>query len=764
MKQLLAFMLLAVLVWPAASTAQKAEPSPSPPPRPTLPTGNATAALIERQAEAKRLAALKPVPKPVKRKRKVVRKRRAHHALLPAQVPVASGANLQTAITAASCGDFLNLEAGATWDGTFVINQNCTAGNPLTIRSANHALLPNGRVGATNIISDTNPHSANMARIRTVGGGSYGAAFVTGTNAGGIVFDGLEITDNAAQSAFVHFLFDLGVTNSGVHDVIIDRSWIHQKETGTNWNRTAQRAVQAEGTNITIKRSYIYLVGYYYSVIAPGGSSVYPLDTTALLCVGGAGPLTMDNNFVSVWWNGLFTGGGDTAPQHTATLTSASTTGATFSAEPPPVGTVVRFSVEGTATKSGGVTNDPNFVRLTGPVLTQADGVNGLNTGGSTLITSVADPSKFGIANLHTISEPNWSSVGGTSGVTAVADGEVTWELYQTARIDSVGGDIATFTPIGVDELNHTPTKAAWNLDDEGVTNDVLLQGNTFRISAAFATAVYATSLNVPKGWIEIKSANRITLNGNYWLEYPSVVSFYSQNQNGTAPWVKTQDITVTNNWFAPDAGYEESTRSALTVNDGNYLHTVTPTTGVIITNNFAKNLRSMAQVEGAHDALVAHNTFINTEPTLNGYNALVAAVGSANNNWTFRDNIAFYVVYGIYSPGGLTFAQAFPAGVFLNNVIVDDQAQSINANQWGVGSILNPVPTTLAGIGFTNAGADIYSLAPSSNYKGDGTGGTDPGVNWGNLLDALGALGAPGPTFSTGGKSLVGGKAIVGP
>src|SRR6476660_9306542 len=90
------------------------------------------------------------------------------------------------------------------------------------------------------------------------------------------------------------------------------------------------RAVWFEGQNLTLKWNYIYLIGYYYPELV-GGADFYQMDTAALMSVGGPGPILMEDNYVNVWWNGLFLGGGDTGPQNTATVTNATLNSAVFS-------------------------------------------------------------------------------------------------------------------------------------------------------------------------------------------------------------------------------------------------------------------------------------------------------------------------------------------------------------------------------------------------------------------------------------------------
>jgi hypothetical protein len=133
-------------------------------------------------------------------------------------------------------------------------------------------MLPAGRVSPAD--------APNMARVRTLGTADRNAAFKTARNAGWWVLDGLEITDNAGRNT-VNALIDLGMSEPGAHNITVQRCYFHQKETGTNYNRSAMRAVWFEGTNLQFKQSYVYLIGYYYPELV-GGNPHYQMDTTAM--------------------------------------------------------------------------------------------------------------------------------------------------------------------------------------------------------------------------------------------------------------------------------------------------------------------------------------------------------------------------------------------------------------------------------------------------------------------------------------------------
>src|ERR1700730_3865926 len=147
-------------------------------------------------------------------------------------VELRAGADLQAAINAAQCGDNLVLQAGATWDGEFRLpNRNCTASTPIRIGSSGQAFLPNGRVGPAD--------ATNMPRIRALGTGITGSAFMMAADAGYWVLDGLELTDNAAATNVVNALITVAETTA--NNLTVQRCYFHQKETGTNYNRSVAR-------------------------------------------------------------------------------------------------------------------------------------------------------------------------------------------------------------------------------------------------------------------------------------------------------------------------------------------------------------------------------------------------------------------------------------------------------------------------------------------------------------------------------------------
>lgn len=649
-------------------------------------------------------------------------------------IPVHAGDNLQTKINSASCGDTVTIDAkstGAIFDGSFKINQICTAGNILTIRSSAHALLPSGRINPTD--------SNNLALLRTSGGGSYGEVLEFGNNAAYITIDGLELVDHPStlHTAVINWLLGTG-DSVGVNNITVQRTYFHQKETGTSYNRTVHRAISWEGFNMTMKWNYVHIIGYYYPEMGLGSTAT--MDTTAMLSVIGPGPINIIDNYINVWWNGIFLGGGDTLPQNIATLTDATTSSATFSnVTNLSNGIVIRMSLKGTGTYNAGT---HVLTRVSGPSLNNSDA--GWEGGGSTAI--VLTPTGGGTPSRNVNLTTN-----GLSGNDYIMGGNIgsiscticNWEVYETVKVTSVVGNIVNYTPFGINLLNHNgATNAAWNINDQGLINDVLVQKNTFHVDTAFAAHVRTATGNVPKGCFEIKNSNRMIVDGNRFDGYPCAQAFTGTNQNGTAPWIRIRNLTVTNNWIKFDlstilAGQIITHGIAVTNND--YLQTTSPLINITISNNLWANIGNWIQLGSEGDNfLISHNTAISEAGPPNYNNSVLGQ--AAYSNFIFKDNIINYRTYGINCAIGSFDVCWLPASrVFLKNVVYNSTNDTgLNSSLWGTNSILSPIPTLLSQIGFTNLAADNYRLSNASSFHNQATDGTDPGINQNTLEAAL--------------------------
>jgi len=162
-------------------------------------------------------------------------------------IPVNAGADLQAALNSAHCGDTLQLQAGATFSGTFTLPaKNCDDSHWIIVRtSAPDSALPQEGQRATPCYagirsltgrpqySCTNAQNV-MAKLVRTGTGDGPVVLQAGANHYRLL--GLEIT----RAAGVKGSPTLVSLNDGAADhIIVDRSWLHgttQDETGNGFS------------------------------------------------------------------------------------------------------------------------------------------------------------------------------------------------------------------------------------------------------------------------------------------------------------------------------------------------------------------------------------------------------------------------------------------------------------------------------------------------------------------------------------------------
>ncbi len=562
-------------------------------------------------------------------------------------ITVNAGDNLQDAINSAQCGYIIELQAGATWDtgsnieATFHLpNKNCTAGTPITIRSSAHSSLPMGRISLA--------HASNMPRLRVLAQGGH--VFLAAPGAGHWILDGLELTDNITSAGEAHSLLDYSA--AGVHDMTVTRSYMHQKESNPDYSRNLIRAMQWEGRNLVFRWNHAGPFHGFYS----DNSTL--MNTAVILAIGAPGPTLIEDNHMEAWYTAIFLGGGDTGAAHTATISNATPTQATFSdLTALTVGTMVRFNAGGACTP-----DSPNC---------------------------------------------------------------------KVAKVTGITGNVVSYIGAGSQALTTAPDmpgQAAWCVGDECMVNDVTVRKNTFYIDPAFAESIAAT--NLPKGSWEVKSVNRMTVEGNRFSGFPGGMAWALLNQSGTAPWTTVKHVIIRNNWYAPDS-YPAYDRimALISLDDGNG-RSATPGEDIQIYNNLVENVNGFLQPSQGTDWQIHHNTVINTKP---GGNNFMFNAGPMNNV-TLRDNISAYQTYGMtYYPTNFVNSTA------RNNVVLNNlNIEGITTGVWGPGSVLSPIFNSMNQVGFTDMASDNYRLASNSPYKNAATDGTDPGVNMDTLLAAL--------------------------
>jgi len=229
-------------------------------------------------------------------------------------IAVHSATALQAAFNNAALGDEIVLDAGATYEGNFVLRIPTGTSGWVTVRTSASALLPapGTRVG----LSD----APNMAKIMSPNYGDPGA------NAYPAIGNFSDTTPDTSMGIhhyrFIGIEFATGLTNynyhviffapptRGVpfspatmpHDIIIDRSLIHGNDPITtvfpNGAATLNGSALFDVANGAVVDSKIYNLW-----------GVAGTETQALSCTGGPGPRLIQNNEISGGTESFMCGG-----------------------------------------------------------------------------------------------------------------------------------------------------------------------------------------------------------------------------------------------------------------------------------------------------------------------------------------------------------------------------------------------------------------------------------------------------------------------
>ena len=228
---------------------------------------------------------------------------------------VAAGGNFQAALTTASCGDTIQLQAGATFSGVFVFPaKNCDDNHWIIVRTSapDAALPPEGTrmtpcsAGVSSLPGRPSfacPSTQNIMAKVVMGSvtGSGPVAFAAGANHYRLI--GLEITRPASSTT----VFNLAFTAAGgsADHIVFDRVWMH----GTAQDETT-RGIQLSNT------TYVAVVDSFFSdfhCIAATGTCTDAQAINGGLGSNPGGPYKIVNNFLeAAGENVLFGGGGAT--------------------------------------------------------------------------------------------------------------------------------------------------------------------------------------------------------------------------------------------------------------------------------------------------------------------------------------------------------------------------------------------------------------------------------------------------------------------
>ncbi|MGQ0643327.1 MAG: hypothetical protein ACT4P6_21485 [Gemmatimonadaceae bacterium] len=245
------------------------------------------------------------------------------------------------------------------------------------------------------------------------------------------------------------------------------------------------------------------------------------------------------------------------------------------------------------------------------------------------------------------------------------------------------------------------------------------------------------------KNLLELKVGRRVLVEGNVfehsWVDGQTgfALAFKSVNQGGRAPWSQTSDVTFRYNLVRRSAagvgiaGKPEK-NPAIAANKFLFEHNVFAEIGSFVGT---QNGRMVQLSNDIRDLEIRHNTMLHNAEA--GQFILFTDAGPARG-FVVRDNIAtkggpWGAVMGT-APQGVqalaTFARTY---TFARNVVV-----GLPSNLVGLYPPDNFYVASLDAIGFADVLNGDFSLTPSSQYFGAGTGASNPGADWARVLQQI--------------------------
>lgn len=276
----------------------------------------------------------------------------------------------------------------------------------------------------------------------------------------------------------------------------------------------------------------------------------------------------------------------------------------------------------------------------------------------------------------------------------------------------------------------------------EGAAENILFGGSDPAIPNLIPSdiEIRQNHINKPTSWkgvwliknhFELKNSQRVLFEGNLlennWLSGQTGVSvaLKSVNQNCTAAWQVTQDVTVRYNLIRNVGGGMSLAGAPDTCQ-------VVTTHGrrFTITDNVITNINTVLfdgdgdgfQLhDDVTDVIVAHNTAISY--TRSG---VILFPPGPTIRVNIRDNVFSGSVYGLLgastAPGSGSITTYMPTGTYLANVVVLPSSSGYPGS--------NLYPTTIGAVGLANVAASDYHITPSSAFKARASDGRDAGAD----------------------------------
>ncbi len=270
-------------------------------------------------------------------------------------IHVHSGDNLQSKYNAASCGDDLVPDGGASFSANFIFNKQCAAPNWILVEGAGCntravAIPTYVSVLSANLpptpVPFNPPSLTNYATLTASSGPPLTTASDTNHIPG--LYNYFGCLEVATPTTFNYALVVTGTGDTSEtlvsqfsDHIMLDRVYVHGNPSDSS--NMIVHGIVAAGSNISIVNSYVSNI--YYT----GG------DAQAILGWAGPGPWLVENNFLSAATEIILFGGTGKTPGYSCTVAASptpTTTSATVnscidanggSVPTPPIGTQVMF-------------------------------------------------------------------------------------------------------------------------------------------------------------------------------------------------------------------------------------------------------------------------------------------------------------------------------------------------------------------------------------------------------------------------------------
>jgi Right handed beta helix region len=270
------------------------------------------------------------------------------------------------------------------------------------------------------------------------------------------------------------------------------------------------------------------------------------------------------------------------------------------------------------------------------------------------------------------------------------------------------------------------------------VTEDVVFRRNHLAKPLAWRSEKWQV-----KNLFELKNARRVLVEGNLmenvWQEAQVgyAILLTPRNQDGKAPWVTVEDVTIRRNLIRNAGGAIQ-----IIGEDSNYPSGSTRRVRIVDNLFYAVDAAAWGGSgafaligEGPSDIAIEHNTVSQSGNIILAYGGTHAAPKTISG-FVFRDNLIRHNQYGVIGAeraiGDDTLKSFFPDAVFQSNAIAGgDSGRYPKGNTFLRDSDFDAA--------FMNATAGDYRLKPASRLRGAASDGGDMGADVAAIAQALG-------------------------